>query len=139
MQNLKAVRRTLEAPTDRELVLLGANGKPFARRGGCFDTPVTIDEIPEHFVDALLAIEDRRFYSHFGIDPIGVIRAARSNYLAGKIVEGGSTITQQLAKISFLSSEKSFERKVKEAIAVLRPAKRIGLCGRRIEGARGRK
>lgn len=112
--------KTIEAPTDRELVLLAANGKPFARRGGCYDTPVTLDETPEHFIDALLATEDRRFYSHFGIDPIGVARATRSNYHAGKIVQGGSTITQQLAKISYLSPAKSFERKVKEAIAVLR-------------------
>ena len=112
--------KTLEAPTDRELILLDANGKPFARRGGCYDTPVTLHEIPEHLIDALLAVEDRRFYSHFGIDAIGVVRAARSNYLAGKIVQGGSTITQQLAKISYLSSEKSFTRKVKEVIAALR-------------------
>ena len=112
--------KTLEVPSDRELILLDAKGKPFARRGGCVDASVSLDELPEHFVDALLATEDRRFFMHFGIDPIGIIRAAKSNYAAGKIVQGGSTITQQLAKISYLSSEKSFERKMKEAVAVLR-------------------
>ena len=112
--------KTLEVPSDRELILLDAKGKQFARRGGCVDASVSLDELPEHFVDALLATEDRRFFVHFGIDPIGIIRAARSNYAAGKIVQGGSTLTQQLAKISYLSSEKSFERKMKEAIAVLR-------------------
>ncbi len=114
------LNKTLEAPTERELVLLNANGKVFARRGGCFDTPVTRKEIPKHFIDALLATEDRHFYTHFGIDPTGVARAALSNYKAGKIVQGGSTITQQLAKISYLTSEKSYDRKIKEALAVLR-------------------
>jgi penicillin-binding protein 1A len=112
--------KTTEAPADRELVLLAANGKPFARRGGCYNSPVTMGEVPDHFINALLAMEDQRFFSHPGIDPIGVIRAAQTNYHAGKIVQGGSTITQQLAKISYLSSEKSFERKIKEAIAVMR-------------------
>lgn len=100
--------KTTEAPADRELVLLAANGKPFARRGGCYNSPVTMGEVPDHFINALLAMEDQRFFSHPGIDPIGVIRAAQTNYHAGKIVQGGSTITQQLAKISYLSSEKSF-------------------------------
>ncbi len=111
---------TLDVPTGRELVLSAANGRPFARRGGCLDAPITVNEIPDHFLDALLAIEDRRFFEHFGIDPVGIARAAFTNVNAGKIVQGGSTITQQLAKISYLSSEKSFDRKVKEAIAVLR-------------------
>ncbi len=112
--------KTVEVPADRELVLLDARGRPFARRGGCVDSPVTYGEIPEHFIDALLAVEDRRFFAHVGIDPIGVVRAAVTNYAAGKIVQGGSTITQQLAKVSYLTPAKSFERKVKEAIAVLR-------------------
>jgi len=114
------LEQTLEAPTDRQLVLLASDGKPFAKRGGCYDTPVTSQELPQHFVDALLATEDRRFYKHFGIDPIGILRAARSNMQAGRVVQGGSTLTQQLAKISYLSSAKSMDRKLKEAIAVLR-------------------
>ncbi|MEM8745016.1 MAG: transglycosylase domain-containing protein, partial [Pseudomonadota bacterium] len=112
--------KTLEVSSERELILFDAKGKEFARRGGCVDAAVSLDEVPQHFIDALLATEDRRFFVHFGIDPVGILRAARTNYEAGKIVQGGSTITQQLAKISYLSSEKSFERKMKEAIAVLR-------------------
>ena len=112
--------KTSDAPTDRQLVLLASDGKPFAKRGGCYDTPVTSQELPGHFVDALLATEDRRFYNHFGIDPVGIVRAARTNMQAGRVVQGGSTLTQQLAKISYLSSEKSMDRKVREAIAVLR-------------------
>ena len=112
--------RTLEAPTERELIIQTADGKPFARRGGCFDVPVTLDEVPSHFVDALLAMEDRRFTSHFGIDPGGILRAAFHNYNAGRVSQGGSTITQQLAKISYLSGEKTLLRKLEEAVIALR-------------------
>lgn len=114
------LEKTLEAPTDRRLILLASDGKPFAQRGGCYDTPVRIHELPRHLVDALLSTEDRRFYQHFGIDPLGVVRAARTNFQAGKVLQGGSTLTQQLAKISYLSPSKSMERKLREAIAVLR-------------------
>ncbi|MGI9383349.1 MAG: transglycosylase domain-containing protein [Methyloligellaceae bacterium] len=114
------LHKTQEVPTKRELILLTATGKPFARRGGCFDAPVTIEEVPRHFIDALLAMEDRRFYSHLGMDPRGVLRAALFNYKAKRIVQGGSTITQQLAKISYLSSAKSYGRKVEEAVIALR-------------------
>lgn len=112
--------KTAEAPTDRQLVLLASDGRPFAKRGGCYDSPVSTAELPQHFIDALLSTEDRRFYSHFGIDPLGIVRAVRTNLKAGKVVQGGSTLTQQLAKISYLSPAKSMERKLKEAIAVLR-------------------
>lgn len=114
------LEKTAEAPTDRQLVLLASDGKPFAKRGGCYDTPVSTKELPPHFIDALLATEDRRFYNHFGLDPVGILRAARTNLHAGTVVQGGSTLTQQLAKISYLSSAKSMDRKLKEAIAVLR-------------------
>src|SRR5665809_77983 len=90
-------------------------GRPFARRGGCVAEPVTLAEIPQHFIDALLSMEDRRFYYHLGVDPIGLARAAGHNRGAGRIVQGGSTITQQLIKYSFLSSERTLERKKKEA------------------------
>lgn len=112
--------KTLEAPTQRELVIQTAAGKPFARRGGCLDAPVSRAEVPAHFIDALLAMEDRRFYMHPGFDPIGVARAAVANYNSGRIVQGGSTLTQQLAKISYLSGEKTFNRKLEEAVIVLR-------------------
>lgn len=114
------LEKTAEPPTGRQLVLLDSDGRPFAQRGGCYDKPVSMDEVPPHLVDALLATEDRRFYSHYGIDPVGILRAAHTNLRVGKVVQGGSTLTQQLAKISYLSPAKSFERKLKEAIAVLR-------------------
>ena len=105
----------LDPPSQRTLVLYAADGRPFARRGGCVAEPVTLSEVPRHFVDALLSMEDRRFYYHLGIDPIGLARAAQRNRAAGRIVEGGSTLTQQLIKYSFLSSDRTFDRKKKEA------------------------
>lgn len=67
-----------------------------------------------HLVDAILAAEDRRYYSHFGVDPFGLVRAMVANIRAGGFVQGGSTITQQVAKNVFLTSEKTLERKLKE-------------------------
>ena len=105
----------LEPASQRTLVLHGNDGKPFARRGGCVAGAVSLEEVPQHFIDALLSMEDRRFYYHLGIDPIGLARAAMENRAAGRIVQGGSTITQQLVKYSLLSSDRTMERKQKEA------------------------
>ena len=105
----------LHPRTQRTLVLHSTDGHPFARRGGCVAEPVKLAEVPQHFIDALLSMEDRRFYYHLGIDSIGLARAAYHNRSAGRIVQGGSTITQQLIKYTFLSSERTFDRKKKEA------------------------
>jgi penicillin-binding protein 1A len=80
---------------------------------------VPLAQIPRALRDAVLATEDRRFYHHWGIDPIGIGRAVFQNYRRGRVVEGGSTITQQLTKVLFLTPDKSFERKMKEAILAL--------------------
>jgi penicillin-binding protein 1A len=80
---------------------------------------VPLAHVPRSLRDAVLATEDRRFYSHWGIDPIGIGRAVWQNYRRGRIVEGGSTITQQLTKVLFLTPDKSLERKLKEAILAL--------------------
>src|SRR5213593_3798750 len=80
---------------------------------------VPLAQIPQSLRDAILATEDRRFYSHWGIDPIGVARAVVQNYRRGRLVEGGSTITQQLTKVLFLTPDKSLERKMKEAALAL--------------------
>ena len=77
---------------------------------------VAIEEVPDHVIDAVLSIEDHRFYEHNGIDIKGIIRAAFENLFAGGIVQGGSTITQQLAKNTILTPEKTFERKIKEVV-----------------------
>src|SRR5438105_6916413 len=80
---------------------------------------VPLAQIPQTLRDAVIATEDRRFYSHWGLDPIGIARAIVQNYRRGRIVEGGSTITQQLAKVLFLTADKSLERKLKEAVLAL--------------------
>src|SRR5213596_3304833 len=80
---------------------------------------VPLAHIPQTLRDAIIATEDRRFYSHFDVDPIGVARAIYQNYRRGRIVEGGSTITQQLTKVLFLTPDKSLERKMKEAALAL--------------------
>src|SRR5438552_11089850 len=80
---------------------------------------VPLAQIPKSLRDAIIATEDRRFYSHWGVDPIGIGRAVVQNYRRGRIVEGGSTITQQLAKVLFLTADKSLERKLKEAVLAL--------------------
>jgi penicillin-binding protein 1A len=80
---------------------------------------VPLVHIPRALRDAVLATEDRRFYQHWGIDPIGVGRAIWQNYRRGRVVEGGSTITQQLTKVLFLTPDKSLERKLKEAVLAL--------------------
>src|SRR5207244_2634783 len=80
---------------------------------------VPLAQIPKSLRDAIIATEDRRFYSHWGIDPIGIARAVVQNYRRGRVVEGGSTITQQLTKVLFLTPDKSLERKLKEALLAI--------------------
>jgi penicillin-binding protein 1B len=77
---------------------------------------VSIRELPPHVIHAVLAAEDSRFYEHFGVDPVGILRALYTNVRSGEIREGGSTITQQLAKNFFLTSERTFSRKAKELL-----------------------
>lgn len=81
---------------------------------------VPIDRMPPHLIDALLAVEDTRFYEHVGIDPVRIAGAMVKNLKRGGLSEGGSTITQQLARTLFLSREKKFSRKIKEAMIALR-------------------
>ena len=93
--------------------VLAKDGSLIAERG-LSQHYVRLDRLPEPVVQAVLAIEDRRFYSHFGFDPIGFVRAMVANVRAGRFVQGGSTITQQLAKNLFLNSERTFSRKFRE-------------------------
>ena len=77
---------------------------------------ILLEDVPQALIDGLIANEDRQFYSHFGVNPLGIARAMISNVRAGRVVQGGSTLTQQLVKNYYLSSEQTLERKVKEAI-----------------------
>jgi penicillin-binding protein 1A len=98
------------------VTLLAADGTPIARRGATVDKPVDASKLPKYVPGAFIAIEDRRFYSHWGVDPWGIMRAMAHNVMAGGVREGGSTITQQLAKNAFLDSDRTAGRKLREAL-----------------------
>lgn len=100
------------------LTILAANGEFIAERG-MRRGYVTYDRLPKHLVQAVLATEDRRFFYHVGFDPVGLIRAMIVNWRAGEVVQGGSTITQQLAKNLFLNPQKTWKRKFEEFILAL--------------------
>jgi penicillin-binding protein 1A len=100
------------------LTILAADGTVLAERG-LRRGHVRIDRLPPYLVKAVLATEDRRFYHHFGVDPLGLVRATYRNVEAGSVVEGGSTITQQLAKNLFLKPERTMSRKLEEVLYAL--------------------
>jgi penicillin-binding protein 1A len=104
---------------DLAVTFLDRFGAEVGRRGIKHDDSIPFDELPDHFIKAVLATEDRRFFSHFGIDVIGTLRALTVNAHAGGVVQGGSSITQQLAKNVFLTNERSISRKIKEAYLAL--------------------
>ncbi|HEX3972043.1 MAG TPA: PBP1A family penicillin-binding protein [Stellaceae bacterium] len=101
------------------ITLLANDGTMIATYGDLFGEPLRLNEMPKYLPAAVIATEDRRFYSHFGIDPVGLIRAAFVNMRAGHVVQGGSTITQQLAKNLFLSPDRTFTRKIQEALLAI--------------------
>lgn len=101
------------------VTFLDRYGNEIARRGILHTDPVPISDLPDHLVKAVLATEDRRFFDHYGLDFQGLARAMTENVRASSVVQGGSTITQQLAKNLFLSNERTLERKVKEAFLAL--------------------
>jgi len=107
--------KSLKPISPPQVTVLAADGTPIARNGAVVDKPVTIAALPRHVPGAFLAIEDRRFYEHWGIDYRGMARAAWVNLTSGR-TEGGSTITQQLAKFTFLTPERSLTRKAREAL-----------------------
>jgi penicillin-binding protein 1A len=98
---------------------LDTDGNEIGKRGINLDDAVPLEEIPEHVIKATLATEDRRFYDHFGVDVLGTFRALVENLRANEVVQGGSSLSQQLAKNLFLSSERSMQRKIKEAFLAL--------------------
>ncbi len=101
------------------VTVLAADGSELATAGDLFGVPVQIDALPPAVPAAVLAIEDRRFYRHWGVDLRGLARAALVNLRAGAVVQGGSTITQQVAKNLFLSPARTLERKVQEVLLAL--------------------
>jgi len=103
---------------DREpgMMVLAADGTALAEQGAFYGDEIRLGDLPDYVPNALIAIEDRRFRSHFGVDPIGLLRASLTNYRAGRVVQGGSTLTQQLAKNLFLTQDRTMQRKLQEAV-----------------------
>jgi penicillin-binding protein 1A len=104
---------------DLAVVFLDRYGNEVGSRGIKHNDSIPLDQLPDHLIKAVLATEDRRFYTHFGIDVGGTLRALVTNARAGGVVQGGSSITQQLAKNLFLSNERTIERKINEAFLAL--------------------
>src|SRR5690606_39544687 len=96
--------------------IVSVDGRMLANRGMTGGEAVGLHEMSPYIPQAVMAIEDRRFYSHFGVDPIGLARAMTANVLHGRFHQGGSTLTQQLAKNLFLKPDRTLERKVQEVL-----------------------
>ena len=105
--------------SDLAVTFLDRYGNEVGNRGIKHNDSVPLEDMPDHLIKATLATEDRRFYEHFGIDFYGTLRALMTNAKAGGVVQGGSTISQQLAKNLFLSNERTIERKINEAFLAL--------------------
>ena len=112
----RTIAGVIRAPT---VTLLDIGGETIARLGAAVGDPVAVDRLPPWLPAAVIATEDRRFYRHPGLDPRGIVRAALSNLRAGGVREGGSTLTQQLAKNLFLTHERHFKRKVQELLLAI--------------------
>ncbi|MFC7686272.1 transglycosylase domain-containing protein [Ureibacillus sp. GCM10028918] len=106
----------LEEPTPQPTIIYDQNGEVASKISGSKIDGVSIEQIPDHLVQAVIATEDQKFYKHDGINVIGIVRALMQNMTSGDIVAGGSTITQQLAKNVFLTQERTYTRKFKELI-----------------------
>ncbi|AOH83247.1 penicillin-binding protein [Sphingomonas panacis] len=108
--------KSLQPPLPPSVTLLAEDGTPIARRGAIIGAPVDAAKLPKNVTNAFIAIEDRRFRTHWGIDPRGILRAMLHNIGRGGLREGGSTITQQLAKNAFLDSDRTAARKIREVM-----------------------
>ena len=116
---LPDVNEAISATKKPVVRVLSADGVELAFSGDIYGPPVGVLDLAPELPQAILATEDRRFYDHFGIDPISILRAAFVNIWSGSIRQGGSTITQQAAKNLFLNPERTFKRKAQETILAL--------------------
>ncbi|MEI9930749.1 MAG: PBP1A family penicillin-binding protein [Rhizomicrobium sp.] len=119
VSNLPDVKTLLAKGPSQDITLLDDQGRLIARRGLTQGAMVDVSTLPKYVPDAFIAIEDRRFRDHMGLDPVGLARATVQNVSAGHIVQGGSTLTQQLAKNLFLDPNRTLERKTQEAMLAL--------------------
>ena len=119
LSNFELTEDGLPAQEDYAVTFLDRFGNEIGKRGILQDDSFELQDLPDHFIKAVLATEDRRFFDHFGIDFFGLARAMVENARAGGVVQGGSTLTQQLAKNLFLTNERTIKRKIDEAFLSL--------------------
>ncbi|MFI5042438.1 MAG: transglycosylase domain-containing protein, partial [Acidimicrobiales bacterium] len=113
-------------PQEQTTTLVDANDRPLAQLSGGVDRqPVSIDQVPQVVVDAVVATEDRTFFHHRGVDPVGITRAFISDILGRGSLQGGSTLTQQYVKNAYLGQQRTFSRKVKEAVLALKVERQL--------------
>jgi penicillin-binding protein 1A len=114
-----AKRPNWRTGSEFSVTFLDRYGNEVGKRGILFSDTVPLDEIPDNLIKATMATEDRRFFDHFGVDVLGTARAVIENARANEVVQGGSSLSQQLAKNLFLSSERSLQRKIREVYLAL--------------------
>ncbi|MEI9885683.1 MAG: PBP1A family penicillin-binding protein [Rhizomicrobium sp.] len=119
LSDLPDTTKLLVKNSSHDVTVLDVQGRLIARRGLIQGERIDVSRLPAYVANAFIAIEDRRFRSHIGLDPVGLARAAYENMAAGRVRQGGSTLTQQLAKNLFLTTNRTFERKVQEAMLAL--------------------
>ena len=115
----EATKTDWRSKGDLAVTFLDRYGNEIGKRGIRQSDAVPLEEMPDHLIKAVLATEDRRFFDHFGIDVLGTSRALIENLRANAVVQGGSSLSQQLAKNLFLSNERTIERKIKEAFLAI--------------------
>ncbi|MDX2099875.1 MAG: penicillin-binding protein 1A [Leptolyngbyaceae cyanobacterium bins.59] len=125
-QSLPDVTDVFTFVRDGTITIRSADGKILQQKGPATREKLSIQKIPRPLIQAFLSVEDRRFYEHDGVDYQGVLRAIVSNVTAGEVVEGASTVTQQLARMVFLTQEQSVWRKLKEAMLARKIEERMG-------------
>jgi penicillin-binding protein 1A len=115
----EATKTDWRSQSDYSVTFLDRYGNEIGKRGIRHSDSVPLEEMPDHLIKAVIATEDRRFFDHFGIDVLGTLRALVQNLRANAVVQGGSSLSQQLAKNLFLSNERTLERKIKEAFLAI--------------------
>lgn len=113
---LQSFEELKQSPNGQMVRVRAADGTIIQTIGPSFGRWLAIDDIPDNMKDAMVAVEDRRFQYHYGVDPIGIARSIYQRYLKGRFTQGGSTITQQLARNLFLNNRREFGRKIREMI-----------------------
>ncbi len=118
-QSLPSYAELKSSPNGQMIRVRAADGTVIVSLGPSYGEWLNIDQIPQPMKTAMVAVEDRRFRSHFGVDPIGIVRSFQVRYLKGRFTQGGSTITQQITRNVFLTNDKTWSRKIREMILAL--------------------